>query len=70
MSYSAKDIAEVRMHREEMIDSYIEAVREVGGCPNHFLRNIDRMTVAEMIDVLAQNRVRFSVKPKTTREFV
>lgn len=56
----AKDIARVKLHREEMIDSYIQAIREVGGCPSIFLEEIDTMTVAEMIDALAQNRVRFT----------
>lgn len=58
------DIAYVRKHREEMLDSYIRSIREVGGDPSAFLDRIDTMTVAEMMDVLAQNRVRFSVKPK------
>ena len=58
------ELVEVRKHREEMLDSYIKAIREVGGAPDMFLQDIDKMTVAEMMDVLAQNRVRFCVKPK------
>ncbi len=60
----SEDIASVKLHREEMIDTYVEAIRKVGGCPSHFLKKINEMTVAEMIDVLAQNGVRFTTVEK------
>lgn len=50
--------------REEMLQSYCDAIRKVGGCPMAFLDRLESMTVREMIDVLAQNGVRFTTNRK------
>lgn len=51
-------------HREEMLQSYCDAIRKVGGCPMVFLDRLESMSVREMIDVLAQNGVRFTTNRK------
>ena len=48
------------LHRAEMIDSYMLSIAEVGGSPRKFIKEIEKMTVKEMIDGLAQNGVRFT----------
>jgi len=58
------DYVEVIKQREEMLQSYCDAIRKVGGCPMRFLDRLDHMTVREMIDVLAQNGVRFTTTRK------
>lgn len=58
------DYVEVIKQREEMLQSYCDAIRKVGGCPTHFLDKLEDMTVREMIDVLAQNGVRFTTNRK------
>lgn len=55
----------VAKHKAEMLDSYIIAIAECGGSPSKFIEEIDTMTVKEMIDILAQNGVRFTVKKKS-----
>lgn len=52
-------IARIRVAREEMLESYIDAIREAGGDYRIFLKEASSMSVAEMIDLLAQNGVRF-----------
>lgn len=56
------ELAAIRQHREEMLDSYLESIREVGGDSKMFLENIDTLTISEMMDLLAQNGVRFTAK--------
>lgn len=46
-------------HIQQMLSSYTDAIRQAGGDTDVFLDNIYTMTVAEMIDNLAQNGVRF-----------
>ncbi|NIQ05586.1 MAG: hypothetical protein GWO20_07630 [Candidatus Korarchaeota archaeon] len=58
------DYVDVIRQREEMLQSYCDAIRKVGGCPLVFLDKLDHMTVREMIDVLAQNGVRFTANQK------
>lgn len=55
------ELVRVRKHREAMLDTYIDAIRQVGGSPAHFLETLETMTVAEMMEILAQNYVRFTV---------
>lgn len=57
---SIKELTGVEKHRQEMIRSYADAIRKARGCPDVFLDQIETMTVAEMIEALAQNRVRFT----------
>lgn len=61
MPNDMSEIIRVRKHREKMLDSYLESIRTVGGCPKLFLDSIETMTVAEMMEVLAQNHIRFTV---------
>lgn len=58
------DYVNVIRQREEMLQSYCDAIRKVGGCPMTFLDRLEYMTVREMIDVLAQNGVRFTTNRK------
>lgn len=56
----SKDVFEVAKHKAEMLDSYIYAILECGGSPSKFIADIETMTVKDMIDILAQNGVRFT----------
>lgn len=47
-----------------MLDSYMLAIAECGGSPSKFIKDINTMTVKDMIDILAQNGVRFTTKSK------
>lgn len=62
--YNGNEYVQVIRHREEMLQSYCDAIRKVGGCPMHSLDRLGSMTVKEMIDVLAQNGVRFTTNRK------
>lgn len=52
----------IHKQRNEMLISYIDAISKVGGCPELFLERIDKMTVWEMFEALAQNGVRFTTE--------
>jgi len=56
------DYVSVIKDRAEMLDSYMMAIVKCGGSPKTFLEDIEKMTVKEMIDTLAQNGVRFTNK--------
>ena len=58
------DYVDVIKQREEMLQSYCDAIRKVGGCPKRFLDELEHMTVRDMIDALAQNGVRFTTNRK------
>lgn len=58
----------IHKQRNEMLISYINAISKVGGCPELFLERIDKMTVWEMVEILAQNGVRFTTE--SNKEFV
>lgn len=57
---NTSELAKIKKHREQMLDSYCEAIKEVGGRVDYFLDEIDTMTVSEMMDALAHNDVRFT----------
>lgn len=59
-----KELLEVAKHKAEMLDSYLYSILECGGSPTKFIKDIDEMTVKEMIDILAQNGVRFTTVKK------
>ena len=58
----------IHKQRNEMLTSYINAIVKCGGCPELFLERIDKMTVWEMFEALAQNGVRFTTE--SNKEFV
>lgn len=60
----SEDVFTVAKHKAEMLDSYIYAILECGGSPSKFIADIETMTVKDMIDILAQNGVRFTVKKR------
>lgn len=55
-----EDYVSVVRDRTEMLDSYMMAILKCGGSPKSFIKEIETMTVKEMIDILAQNGVRFT----------
>ena len=46
----------------KMLMSYISAITKCGGAVDSFIEDIDTMTVAEMINILGPNNVRFVYK--------
>ena len=58
------EVKSPELHRAEMLDSYMLAIAECGGSAASFISKIETMTVKEMIDVLAQNGVRFTIDRK------
>jgi len=58
--FKDRQVKSPELHRAEMIDSYTLAIAECGGSASTFISRIETMTVKEMIDVLAQNGVRFT----------
>lgn len=60
----------IHKQRNEMLMSYIDAISKVGGCPELFLERIDKMTVWEMFEALAQNGVRFTTERESTKKLV
>ena len=51
----------VEADRVEMLDSLMQAVFDAGGNPQLFFNKVikENITVVELIDALAQNKVRF-----------
>lgn len=59
-----KDKNTVESLRIDMFNSYIKAIKDAGGNFDFFVDSINKMTVAEMIDLLATNGVRFTFDKK------
>ena len=43
----------------KMLSTYTQAIQQAGGSTGMFIKDIDKMTVLEMIQSLAPNGVRF-----------
>lgn len=56
-----KDHCKIEEDRIEMLESLLKAVEGAGGCYQRFFEGVveEDMTVAELIDTLAQNNIRF-----------